>query len=242
MKILVLGGTGAMGAPVVQILADRNNHVVVTTRQNKKSQNKNIQFVQGDAHDLNFVRGLLDKAYDAVIDFMIYTPDEFMTFSKLYMEKSRQYVFLSSARVYADSPEERITEDTPRLLDITKDEQYLATNEYALAKAREENVLTESGFNNFTNIFHFIFYARNFFQLTFITTDTIQYSFLFPIPELESPFSVQKFSQAFFQTFLCFHKNSLFTTIGFNFCIGKFTIIFSVAMYGKFSCRKSLLL
>ena len=110
MKILVLGGTGAMGAPVVQILADRNNHVVVTTRQNKKSQNKNIQFVQGDAHDLNFVRGLLDKAYDAVIDFMIYTPDKFMTFSKLYMEKSRQYVFLSSARVYADSPEERITE------------------------------------------------------------------------------------------------------------------------------------
>lgn len=165
MKILVLGGTGAMGAPVVQILADRNNHVVVTTRQNKKSQNKNIQFVQGDAHDLNFVRGLLDKAYDAVIDFMIYTPDEFMTFSKLYMEKSRQYVFLSSARVYADSPEERITEDTPRLLDITKDEQYLATNEYALAKAREENVLTESGFDNFTIIRPYITYYNNRLQL-----------------------------------------------------------------------------
>ena len=73
MEILVLGGTGAMGAPVVQILADRNNHVVVTTRQNKKSQNKNIQFVRGDAHDLNFVKGLLVKPYDAVIDFMIYT-------------------------------------------------------------------------------------------------------------------------------------------------------------------------
>lgn len=165
MKILVLGGTGAMGAPVVQILADRNNHVVVTTRQNKKSQNKNIQFVQGDAHDLNFVRGLLDKVYDAVIDFMIYTPDEFMTFSKLYMEKSRQYVFLSSARVYADSPEERITEDTPRLLDITKDEQYLATNEYALAKAREENMLMESGFNNFTIIRPYITYYNNRLQL-----------------------------------------------------------------------------
>lgn len=121
MEILVLG------APVVQILANRNNHVV-TTGQNKKSQNKNIQFVQGDAHDIDFVRGLLDKPYDAVIDFMIYALDEFLMFSKLYMEKSRQYVFLSSARVYADAPEARITEDTPRLLDVTKDEQYLATN------------------------------------------------------------------------------------------------------------------
>ena len=37
MEVLILGGTGAMDAPVVLILADRNNHVVVTTRQNKKS-------------------------------------------------------------------------------------------------------------------------------------------------------------------------------------------------------------
>lgn len=165
MEILVLGGTGAMGAPVVQILADQNNHVVVTTRQNKKSQNKNVQFVRGDAHDLNFVKDLLDKPYDAVIDFMIYTPDEFRTFSKLYMEKSRQYVFLSSARVYADSPETRITEETSRLLDVTKDEQYLATNEYALAKVREENVLMASGFNNFTIIRPYITYYNNRLQL-----------------------------------------------------------------------------
>ena len=90
MEILVLGGTGAMGAPVVQILADQNNHVVVTTRQNKKSHNKNIQFVQGDAHDLNFVMGLLDKPYDAVIDFMIYTPDEFLTFILMYWNSKQE--------------------------------------------------------------------------------------------------------------------------------------------------------
>lgn len=165
MEILVLGGTGAMGAPVVQILADRNNHVVVTTRQNKKSENKNIQYIQGDAHDLSFVKKLLDNPYGVVIDFMIYTPDEFLTFSKLYMEKSRQYMFLSSARVYADSPDARITEDSPRLLDATNDERYLATNEYALAKAREENVLTKSGWNNFTIIRPYITYYNNRLQL-----------------------------------------------------------------------------
>lgn len=165
MEILVLGGTGAMGKPIVQILANRNNHVMVTTRQNKKSENKNIQFVQGNAHDLDFVKGLLDKRYDAVIDFMIYKPDEFLKLSKLYMENTKQYVFLSSSRVYADSPQARITEDSPRLLDVSKDEQYLATNEYALAKAREENVLLESGFDNFTIIRPYITYNDNRLQL-----------------------------------------------------------------------------
>ena len=43
--------------------------------------------------------------------------------------------------------------------------QYLATNEYALAKAREENVLTESGFNNFTIIRPYITYYNNRLQL-----------------------------------------------------------------------------
>ena len=50
-------------------------------------------------------------------------------------------------------------------MDLTKDEQYLATNEYALAKAREENVLTESGFNNFTIIRPYITYYNNRLQL-----------------------------------------------------------------------------
>jgi nucleoside-diphosphate-sugar epimerase len=165
MEILVLGGTGAMGEPIVEILANRNNHVIVTTRQDKKSNNKNIEFIQGNAHDLNFVHKVLNRNYDAIVDFMIYKPDEFSAFSKLYMENTKQYVFLSSSRVYANSPENRITESSSRLLDVTNDEQYLATNEYALAKAREENMLMESEFDNFTIIRPYITYNDNRLQL-----------------------------------------------------------------------------
>lgn len=154
-----------MGAPVVQILAERANQVTVTTRQKKESDHENIRYVQGNAHDLNFIRKLLSGEYDAVIDFMIYSPDEFDVFSKLYMENVKQYLFLSSARVYSDSLEMRITEDTPRLLDVTKDKQYLATNEYALAKAREENILSESGFKNYTIIRPYITYYNDRLQL-----------------------------------------------------------------------------
>ena len=50
------------------------------------------------------------------------------------LEATDQYVFISSARVYAQT-EDLITEDTPRLLDVCTDKEYLKTNEYALAKA-----------------------------------------------------------------------------------------------------------
>lgn len=154
-----------MGAPVVEILAERGNQLVVTTRKSRKAGHRNINYVQGNAHDVNFVHRLLQESFGAVIDFMIYTPEEFPIFSELYMKHTTQYIFLSSARVYADSPDERITEDSPRLLDVTKDQKYLATNEYALAKAREENVLKDSGFCNYTIIRPYITYYTNRLQL-----------------------------------------------------------------------------
>ena len=58
---------------------------------------------------------------------------------------------MSSARVYAEN-NALISEDSPRLLDVSTDAVYLRTNEYALAKAREENILRNSGYENYTII------------------------------------------------------------------------------------------
>lgn len=80
------------------------------------------------------------------------------------LDATDQYVFISSARVYAQS-EDPITEETPRLLDVSTDEEYLKTNEYALAKAREENLLLQSGCNNFTIVSPTITYNKNRLQL-----------------------------------------------------------------------------
>lgn len=165
MKILVLGGTGAMGVPVVRILAERGNEVYVTTRGARTTSDTHIHYVQGDAHEEAFMKGLLEEKWDAIIDFMIYTMEEFPARSKWLMASTRQYVFLSSARVYADSPNVPITEESPRLLDTTKDAAYLATNEYALAKAREENVLFQGKEQNYTIIRPYITYNSNRLQL-----------------------------------------------------------------------------
>ena len=74
---------------------------------------------------------------------MNYPAAEFQTRRDLILNSVGQYLFLSSARVYAQS-ETPLTEDSPRLLDVTTDAAYLKTTEYALEKARSENFLRDA--------------------------------------------------------------------------------------------------
>lgn len=142
MNILVLGGTGAMGVHLVELLSQRGDAVWVTSRRERPSR-KNVTYVRGDAHDNDFLQTLLDsRRWDAIVDFMVYRTDEFRHRMPQLLAATAQYVFLSSSRVYADSAEP-ITENSPRLLDVSTDAAYLKTDEYALAKARQENALRE---------------------------------------------------------------------------------------------------
>lgn len=185
MHVLVLGGTGAMGEPLVRMLAERGDEVYVTSRR-KREDNGNVHYIQGDAHDLSFIKQELSKNYDAIVDFMIYSTDDFRDRSKLYLQSTEQYMFLSSARVYAES-KEPITENSPRLLDVCKDEEYLKTDEYALAKARSENILFDSDGGNWTIIRPYITYNVERLQLGAIEKDVWLYRALnsrsVPLPQ-----------------------------------------------------------
>lgn len=98
-----------------------------------------ISFAVGNAHDQVFLDCLLDSKWDAIVDFMVWSTAEFSERYKKLLSAAEQYVFTSSYRVYADSSV--ITEESPRLLDAVDDDEYLATDEYALSKARCENLL-----------------------------------------------------------------------------------------------------
>ncbi len=163
MNILVLGGTGAMGVPLVNSLS-RNNQVYVTTRS-KRPSSGNVHYIQGNATEKRFIEETLSlRHWDAVVDFMVHSEARWKEMLPSFLNATDQYVFISSARVYAQS-DEPITEETPRLLDVCKDEEYLKTNEYALAKAREENLLRDSGKNNWTIIRPSITYNTHRLQL-----------------------------------------------------------------------------
>lgn len=163
MNILVLGGTGAMGKHLVSLLADESNHIVVTSRT-KSGRDKNIEYKVGNAKKEAFIDELLAHRWDVIVDFMVYKTSEFQDRYEKLLNATDHYIYLSSSRVYADS-DQPLTENSPRLLDVSTDQDYLATDEYALTKARQENLLFNSSKKNWTIIRPYITYDEERLQL-----------------------------------------------------------------------------
>lgn len=165
MNILLLGGTGAMGMHLAKELANAEHSVFVTTRSNRTTSN-GISYLVGNSHDVNFLNTVLgQRLWDVIVDFMSYQTEEFQKKYMLFLNSTKQYVFLSSSRVYASS-KEKLTENSPRLLDVCPDQDYITTDEYALAKARQENLLKQSGKKNWTIIRPYVTFSEYRLQLS----------------------------------------------------------------------------
>ncbi len=162
--ILVLGGTGAMGKHVVKLLSQSENQVFVTSRSFHKDET-NIHYLQGNAKNAQFLASILPMhPWDAIVDFMIYGTHDFEERIDQLLSSTRQYVFISSSRVYADT-QPAIAESSPRLLDACHDSTYLSTDEYALSKAREEDILRRHEKKNWTIVRPYITYSEQRLQL-----------------------------------------------------------------------------
>lgn len=149
MKILVLGGTGAMGMPLVFLLKKNIANDIYVVSRSFESIDENVSYLKGNAKDITFLKNLLQNHFDVIIDFMVYNTTEFLERVDILLSNTDQYFFLSSSRVYAQS-KFPITENNDRILDVCKDMSYISTDDYALAKAREEDILKATGRNNYT--------------------------------------------------------------------------------------------
>ena len=165
MKILILGGTGAIGSHLVSILSMGGGNCFVTSRS-KRENRQGVTYVCGNARDITFVQSLLkSEKWDAIVDFMKYSTDDFKSRHQLLLSSTKQYIYLSSSRVYADT-QGKITEDSPRLLDVCKDQSYLKTDEYALFKARQEDILRQSSYGNWTIVRPYVTFSEQRLQLS----------------------------------------------------------------------------
>lgn len=170
-KILVLGGTGAMGRYLVPELLDLGYCVDVVALDEPVSDNPNLRYLKGNGKSLEYLEELLVNEYDGVVDFMTYNTEEFRNVYKLFLDNTKQYIFLSSCRVFADAPP--ITEESPRLLDVSEDKEFLATEDYSLYKAREEDILINSGYKNWTIVRPATTFSTGRFQLVTLEAETI---------------------------------------------------------------------
>lgn len=162
MKILLLGGTGAMGIHISEILSTKGYEIFITSRKPRKNSEK-IFYLKGNAKELRVISELCEQHWDVIIDFMVYSIEELKERIDMILKSTNQYIFISSARVYADSP--LIKEDSLRLFDVCQDKEYVNSNEYAIAKAKEENVLFNAKYKNWTIVRPSLTYAENRLQL-----------------------------------------------------------------------------
>ena len=159
-KILILGGTGYL----IEELKNKDYEVFVTSRSEHQDE-CNIHYIKGDAKDIFFLQNLLKDQFDCVIDFMVYKTYEFLDRYKFILSSTKQYIFLSSYRVYADNGLEPLDENCSKLLNVSIDEKFLRMDEYSLEKARQEQILCDSNFKNYTIIRPSITFSKYRFQL-----------------------------------------------------------------------------
>ena len=165
MNILLLAGTGTLGRHISDLLS-MNGHAVYITSRRVKENKDNMHYYKGNPHDNNFLKSIINEqqSWDVIMDFMVYTTSEFKEKVNLFLDNWSQYIFFSSARVYANSMH-ALTETSLRLLDVSEDQKFLSTDDYALCKARQENILFEQEKTNYTIVRPYITYGEDRLQL-----------------------------------------------------------------------------
>lgn len=190
-KILVLGGTGAMGRYLVPELLRLGFRVDVATLDACASDQPGLRYITGDAKTPEMQARIAAENYDGIVDFLTYGTAEFESVYRTYLAHTGHYIFLSSCRVFADAPP--ITEQSPRLLDVSDDAEFLATDDYALYKAREEDILRRAPYRNWTIVRPATTYSTGRFQLVTLEADTLLYRMLtgktvvLPEPAMQCP-------------------------------------------------------
>lgn len=149
-KILVIGGTGTMGRPLVDALYNEGYDMTVVCRKEIIDDRTSIKYLYGNAKDLRFIGKVLENKYDVIVDFCWYSYKEFFANYNSLLENTNQYVCLSSAAVYADIPTPK-DELSPRYMETDPPEEGTAKyGWYCYEKARIEDVLINSRYRNWT--------------------------------------------------------------------------------------------
>ena len=116
MKLLFLGGTGNISSSVTRLCRNRGDEVWIATRgKNVLPQDDRIHSIICDVNEPGaLLRALQRKTFDAVIDFICFTPQQAKVHVEALRGKIGHFVFISSCTVYQKPclslP---ITEDTP---------------------------------------------------------------------------------------------------------------------------------
>jgi nucleoside-diphosphate-sugar epimerase len=172
-KVLVIGASGAMGRHLVPILAGRGYDVAGVSLDAVESTLPNVRYLQARLNDWNDYWPILSENYDAVVDFMTYPTARLAEMLPRLVESTGHYIYLSSCRIY-DNLEVPIREDSPLLIDTSKDQILRNSDDYCIYKARGERILNALPRRNWTAVRPSTTYSYLRYQLvTLEAADTV---------------------------------------------------------------------
>jgi nucleoside-diphosphate-sugar epimerase len=118
VKTLFIGGTGLISSVCSELALERGLELYLLNRADSRKYPLpgGARLLQGDVHgDEARLRALLEPhRFDAVVDWIAYTPEDVERDIRLFGGRTGQFVFISSASAYQKPPTRYlITEETP---------------------------------------------------------------------------------------------------------------------------------
>ncbi len=116
MKALFIGGTGIISTACARLAVERGIELTLVTRGLRKADlPAGVRTIQADVDDIVATRRALgQETFDAVVDWIAFTPEHLERDLALFRGRTRQFVFISSASAYQKpATHYLITESTP---------------------------------------------------------------------------------------------------------------------------------
>ena len=116
MRILFIGGTGIISSACSALALERGIELYLLNRgESSRPVPKGAHVLRGDIRDkASATEALGDLDFDAVVNWVAYTPEHIESDLELFRDKTQQYVFISSASAYQTPPVNLpVVESTP---------------------------------------------------------------------------------------------------------------------------------
>jgi nucleoside-diphosphate-sugar epimerase len=106
MQVLFIGGTGIISSACSQLAIERGITLHLFNRgESKRPAPSGAHVIHGDIRNIESARdALAGYAFDAVVDWIGFTPEQVQTDIELFRDRTRQYIFISSASAYQTPP------------------------------------------------------------------------------------------------------------------------------------------
>jgi nucleoside-diphosphate-sugar epimerase len=115
MKVLFIGGTGNISTSVSKLCLKKGIDLYLLNRGTTGTKIPGAGEIHADIKNYEEVNNVLkNQEWDAVVNWIAFTPEDVQNDIKLFRGKTKQYIFISSASAYQKPPSHPVvTESTP---------------------------------------------------------------------------------------------------------------------------------